>query len=329
MRAVVVIPSKNEAARIGRTIEELYEVFAKKNLPKPTILLVDDSKDETRSIAKRLGAVVINGGGKGLGAAMYKGLKAALEYDPEVIIAYDADGQSDPNEIPLFIDPIREDKADMVLASRFLKPGLVHYRYPIVNRFGTIVLSAILRAFTGLPHTDSHGGIRSMRPEVAAELEMLGTHTYVQEAIIDAHEKGFRIIEVPSVWLKREHGKSRVVASIPTYIFYTLPILVLRSKQHIKWLYNIGILSVLAALALFGVIMAQSGFSVVPLINRVPALLMVALLVITGVQLFFFGFILQLLKDIKYRVDRAVHHAAGAETIVARGREQDGRKSGS
>lgn len=313
MRAVLVIPSKNEAARIGRTIEELYEIFAKKNLPKPTVLLVDDSKDDTRSIAKRLGAVVINGGGKGLGAAMYKGLKAALEYDPEVIIAYDADGQSDPNEIPLFIDPIREDKADMVLASRFLRPGLVHYRYPLVNRFGTVVLSGILRAFTGLPHTDSHGGIRSMRPEVAAELEMLGTHTYVQEAIIDAHEKGFRIIEVPSAWLKREHGKSRVVASIPTYIFYTLPILILRSKQHIKWLYNVGILSVLAALAGFGIIMAQSGFSVVPLINRMPALLMVALLVITGVQLFFFGFILQLLKDIKYRVDRAVHHAAGAE----------------
>lgn len=313
MRTVLVIPSKNEAARIERTITELYEIFEKQALPRPVVLLTDDSRDETRAIARRLGAVVINGGGKGLGAAMYKGLKAALEYDPEVIIAYDADGQSDPNEIPLFIEPIREDRADMVLASRFLKPGLVQYRYPLLNRFGTVVLSSILRAFTGLPHTDSHGGIRSMRPEVAAELEMLGSHTYVQEAIIDAHEKGFRIIEVPSAWLKREHGKSRVVASIPTYIFYTLPILVLRSKQHIKWLYNIGILSVLIALGIFGVIMFQSGFSIVPLINRVPALLMVALLVITGVQLFFFGFILQLLKDIKYRVDRAVHHAAGAE----------------
>lgn len=312
MRAVLVIPSKNEAARIERTITELYEVFEKQSLPRPVILLTDDSRDETRSIAKQLGAVVINGGGKGLGAAMYKGLKAALDYDPEVIIAYDADGQSDPDEIPLFIDPIREDRADMVLASRFLKPGLLQYHYPLLNRFGTVVLAAILRAFTGLPHTDSHGGIRSMRPEVVAELEMLGTHTYVQEAIIDAHEKGFRIIEVPSAWLKREHGKSRVVASIPTYIFYTLPILILRSKQHIKWLYNIGILSVLAAIALFGLVIGQSGFSIVPLINRVPALLMVALLVITGVQLFFFGFMLQLLKDIKYRVDYAVYHATGA-----------------
>ncbi len=75
-----------------------------------------------------------------------------------------------------------------------------------------------------------------MRPAVVAELEMVGTHTYVQETIIDAFEKGFRIIEIPSVWKKRENGKSRVLRSIPLYVFYTLPVLILRSGQHIKLL---------------------------------------------------------------------------------------------
>lgn len=327
MKIVVVIPTKNEGARIGRTIEEIREIFdrldggsvvgardgagatARKKWDAPVILITDDSKDDTRAIARKMGAEVVSGGGKGLGFAMYQGLKSSLEYAPDYIVAYDADGQCDPNEIPLFVDELVAGRADMVLASRFIRPGLVHYRYPLLNRFGTVVLSAILRYFTGLPHTDSHGGIRAMVPEVVQELEMLGTHTYVQEAIIDAHEKGFRIVEIPSVWLKREHGSSRVVASIPTYIFYTLPILILRARQHIKWMYTTGILLVAAAFLYFGFVFAEGGFSIVPLINRVPALLLVTVFIVTGFQLFFFGFILQLLKNIKYSVDRAAYHA--------------------
>ncbi|HBW48145.1 TPA: hypothetical protein DEF17_09510 [bacterium] len=309
MNTVVVIPSKNEEKRIQTTIEEIFTVFQNRGLERPTILLTDDSTDNTRVIARKVGANVINGGGKGLGFAMYLGLKAALEFQPDIIVAYDADGQCDPNEIPQFINMIQEDRADLVLASRFVKPGLVQYDYPFLNRFGTIVLSKILSAFTGINHTDSHGGIRAMKPEVVEELEMLGTHTYVQETIIDAHEKGFRIIELPSAWLKRQHGKSRVVSSIPTYIFHTLPILILRSKQHLKWLYTLGIVFFLSSFIYFGIIFYQSGFNLPPLINRVPALILVSLLVTTGIQFFFFGFILQLLKVIKYRVDKAVFHS--------------------
>ncbi len=309
MKTVVVIPSKNEEKRIKKTIEEIRRIFERESMDPPLVLLTDDSRDATRLIARSLGAEVINGGGKGLGYAMYLGLKAALEHKPDVIVTYDADGQCDPNEIPLFVREIVEDRADLVLASRFCRPGLVHYRYPFVNRFGTILLSGILSAFTGLKHTDSHGGIRAMRPEVAEELEMLGLHTYVQETIIDAHEKGYRIVELPSAWLKREHGGSRVVSSIPIYVFYTLPVLILRSKQHIKWLYGAGLFLTLAAFAYFGATLWEGWFCGEPLINRVPSLIFAGLFVTIGVQFFFFGFMLQMLKAIKYRVDKAVHHS--------------------
>ena len=246
-RAAVVIPTRNEELSIARVIEEIRSGFVGTRYNEVDIVLADDSSDRTRRIARDLGAVVVPGGGEGLGVAMYRGLKMAAQLAPDVIVAVDGDGQADAAaEIRRFLTPIERDEADLVLGSRFLDRGLVKYPYRWINRFGTRVLSAFLRAQTGLPLTDSHGGIRAMRPEVAADLDLLGTQTYVQESILDAVEKGYRVTEIASVWRKREHGSSRVVGSIPKYILYTLPILILRSGQHLRLLYSAGLLSMVA-----------------------------------------------------------------------------------
>ena len=268
------------------------------------IIITDDSKDLTRQIAREENAVIINGGGKGLGYAMYRGLKASLTYDPDYIISYDADGQCNPEEIMSFLAPLDSGEFDLVLGSRFQKSELVKYKYRFKNRAGVRILVRILRSLTGLQLTDSHGGIRAMRPDVVKELEMLGTHTYVQETIIDAVEKGFRVKEIPSAWCKRDHGGSRVVASIPMYIFYTLPILIIRSKQHIKWLYSAGIFLNVIAFLYFLSIAYQASFQFKEMFSRLPSFLLIALLILTGLQLFFFGFVIDLIKEIKYKVDR-------------------------
>ena len=302
-RAAVVIPTRNEELSIARVIEEIRSGFVGTRYNEVDIVLADDSSDRTRRIARDLGAVVVPGGGEGLGVAMYRGLKAAAQLAPDVIVAVDGDGQADAaTEIKRFLAPIERDEADFVLGSRFLDRGLVKYPYRWINRLGTRVLSAFLRAQTGLPLTDSHGGIRAMRPEVAADLDLLGTQTYVQESILDAVEKGYRITEIASVWRKREHGSSRVVGSIPKYILYTLPILILRSGQHLRLLYSAGLLSMVGGVLYFAIILAQVGLLNIG--SRVPGLLLVALLLMSGLQLFFFGFVLQLLKQIKRNVDR-------------------------
>jgi glycosyltransferase involved in cell wall biosynthesis len=300
----IVLPTKNEENTIAPVIREIREILTGKGYNDVTFIVTDDSIDQTRNIAKSEGAVVINGGGRGLGYAMYMGLKACLRFNPDIILSFDSDGQCDPGEIPRFLEPLESDEADMVIGSRFQRPDLLAYKYRWINRLGTIVLSRILRAFTGLPLTDSHGGVRAMTAEVVDEMEMLGTHTYVQETIIDAVEKGFRVKEIPSVWKTRRHGKSRVVGSIPLYIFYTLPILILRSKQHIKWLYSLGIIFVCLAIGFFLFIAYQASFDFKAMFSRLPAFLLITLLVLTGIQLFFFGFILDLIKDIKYRINR-------------------------
>jgi glycosyltransferase involved in cell wall biosynthesis len=303
-RMCVVLPTRNEAATLASVVQGIRTAFAAHGLHAPHILVADDSHDDTRSLARRLGLTVVIGGGKGLGYAMYQGLKAALSFAPDVVVSMDADGQSDPHEILRFLEPIAQDKADMVVGSRFLEPDLIQYRYRWRNRFGIFVLVRILRALTGLPLTDSHGGLRAMRPEVVQELDVIGTHTYVQETLIDAREKGFRITEVPSIWHKRTRGSSQVVGSIPKYVMYTLPILIIRSGVHIRWLYSFGGLLIISAFVYFGVISWESGFRLKAMFSRLPSFVLIALLITVGLQLFMFGFLVELIKNIKARVDR-------------------------
>lgn len=300
----VVIPTKNEEASIGEVIRTAKEALAPDLCRSLHIIVVDDSTDRTRSLARTAGAQVINGGGRGLGSSMYEGLKAAASMGPDYIVSIDGDGQADLNEVSQFLRPLIEDEADLVVGSRFKGQNLVKYKYRFVNRFGTIVLAWILRRLTGLKLTDSHGGLRAMRREVVEELEMLGTHTYVQETIIDAVEKGFRVLEVPSAWKLRRHGKSRVVSSIPRYVFYSLPVLVLRSGQHIRLLYSAGITLIGVALLYFLSILAQVRFNIKAVGDRLPAFVWITLVISIGFQCFFFGFILQLIKQMKYRLDR-------------------------
>jgi len=301
MKVAVVIATKNEGATIGQVIGQVKSTLHDLG-HQCEVFVADDSHDDTRRIAASEGATIVRGSGEGLGTAMFRGLKAAAGSEPDVILSVDGDGQADiVTELPMFLQPVIDDTADLVLGSRFKESGLVDYKYRAKNRLGTRILVGMLKRRTGLPLTDSHGGIRAMHPDVARELEMIGTHTYVQETIVDAHEKGFRIVEIASRWLPRKHGKSRVVQSIPRYVLYTLPVLLVRSGKHVRWLYSMGLLAITLAFVIFTVILAQEGFTYA-LADRLPGLTLVGLLVTTGLQFFFFGFVLQLLKQIKQRV---------------------------
>jgi glycosyltransferase involved in cell wall biosynthesis len=298
MKVAVVIPTKNEEDSVASVINSVREVLTSAG-HNTIIYITDDSHDKTRQVAKELGALIIRGSGDGLGTAMLRGLKAALTTNPDVIMSVDADGQVDiSSELLNFLNVIQEGEFDLVVGSRFLREGLINYQYRKRNRLGTWILVGILRRHTGLVLTDSHGGIRAMVPDVVRELEMIGSHTYVQETIIDAHEKGFRILEIPSKWLPRRYGSSKVVRSIPRYVMYTLPVLFLRSGKHVRWLNSIGLVSFLGGILFFVTIFIQEGFTY-SLGNRLPGLTLVALLVTTGLQLFFFGLVLQFLKQIK------------------------------
>ena len=232
MKSIVfVIPTKNEEKSLGSILDQISQETKNIGYKIQELLVVDDSNDSTREIAKKADGRILSGGGRGLGEAMYRGLKEAARLQADYIISIDSDGQTDLKDLSKVLVPLEENRADFVLTSRRLEKGSIKYKYPFLNFLGIHILVFFLKRGTGLPLTDSHGGLRAMIPQVAHELEMLGTHTYVQETIFDAHRKGFRIIEVPSTWFPRK-GRSRVLHSIPTYILSTLPMILLNLGWH-------------------------------------------------------------------------------------------------
>ena len=303
-RVCVVIPTKNEEDSIAGVIDEVRNAIEESGYGEPLILVADDSVDGTEATVRQAGATVLRAGGIGLGYAMAVGLREAARTECDYIVSVDGDGQADPSEILVFLEPLESGRADLVLGSRFLEQGLVKYKYPRVNRVGVRILAWLLTFFSGQRFTDSHGGIRAMRRPVVAELALTGTHSYVQETIIDAVQRGYRVIEIPSVWKKCQYGSSRVVASIPRYAAHTLPVLLVKTGKHITWLTTAGALFALAAVAGFIAILIEESFSIPDLFDRLPALLLIALLVMVGTQMFFTGLVLEMLRNIARRVDR-------------------------
>ncbi len=303
-RVCVVIPTKNEENSIATVIHDVRTAIETSGFGDPLVLVTDDSVDGTESAAREAGATVVRAGGIGLGYAMGVGLRNAAHTECDYIVSVDGDGQADPSEIPAFLEPLESGRADLVLGSRFLEKGLVKYRYRWLNRLGIRMLSWLLRFFSGQRFTDSHGGIRAMRRQVVAELTITGTHSYVQETIIDAVQRGYRVIEIPSVWKERQHGSTRVVSSIPRYAAHTLPVLLVKSGKHITWLTTGGAVFALAAVIGFMAILVEESFSITALFARLPALLLIALLVMVGTQMFFTGIVLELLRNIARHVDR-------------------------
>lgn len=222
-RVVFVLPAKNEQHTIGALIQGLRRMALGRGWQE-RIVVASDSTDRTAEIAESFGALVVQGGGIGLGEAMAKGLSAALSDSADWIVTLDSDGQVHLDELPLFFEAATQENADVVISSRFLRSSF-DYRYPFLNWLGNRILVAILRLATGRKFTDSHGGIRLMRPEAVRGIVLIGRHTYVQETLIQMHMRGFKIVELPSRWQKREAGESRVLQSITRYIWRTLPAL--------------------------------------------------------------------------------------------------------
>lgn len=245
-----VLPTKNEEASIGALLGEL-RVLGQSRGWDLIVVVVDDSTDRTAEIARGFGAQVISGGGRGLGFAMMLGLKKALGLRTDWILSLDTDGQADTAEIPLFVETAERENADVVLASRFMRTTTVDYEYPQVNWIGNRILVFLLRLATGFPFTDSHGGLRLMRPQAVRDLFLLGRHTYVQETLIQMHRRGFRLVEVPSRWRVRQYGESRVIRSIPLYAIRTGPALLYYLKFHF--------VAAIAALAFVALIYLQGG----------------------------------------------------------------------
>lgn len=200
----IVIPTKNEEYLIEHIISSVRKYGDE-------ILLVDGhSKDKTREIAEKMGVRVVLDNGKGKGDGLRVGIKEA---SGDIILFIDADGSHIPEDIPLLIKPVLEDKADMVLTSRMT--GGSEELHGDISKFirimGGMLITLIINYRWNVRITDTQNGFRAIKKQVALDLDLKEDGFPIEtEMIMKALKKKYRIVEIPSRELKRVYGDSRI-----------------------------------------------------------------------------------------------------------------------
>lgn len=212
---VVMIPAFNEAKTIGHVIKAIPRDCASN----VKVLIVNDgSSDNTVQVSKEAGAdfILSHKTNLRLGRTFKDGIDQALKMGADIIVNIDGDGQFNPKDITKLLEPIKQNKADMVTCSRFMDPSLVPHM-PKIKIFGNKLFAKILNLFLRKNYYDTQCGLRAYSREAAMRLTLFGRHTYTQEVFIDLIKKGFRIVEVPCKVRGMREGKSRVVKNIFSY----------------------------------------------------------------------------------------------------------------
>jgi len=286
---IVTLPAYNEERTIGKVIRDIQEVL-KKEKYKSKILVIDDgSKDRTKDVASKAGATVFSHQRNfGLAETFRTEIKKCIELGADVIVHIDADGQYLPREIPKLLRGV-EKGYDLVLGSRF--KGKIE-RMPLVKRIGNKVFSRIISHITKLKISDAQTGFRALTREMAEKTEISSAYTYTQEQIIRAARDKRRILEVPVYFAKRGgNTKSRLMKNPFDFALRAFVNLlrVYRDYEPLRFFGSIGTLLfalgiVLGAFIIYNIIVTESA-------GGIPRVILSALLVLTGIQIWMFGFL--------------------------------------
>ena len=189
-KITVGIPAFNEEKNIAAIIMGL------KKITDEIIVCKDGSTDSTGEIAKELGAIVINHEKNlGYGAGIKSIFLKAKEMKSDMLVTVDADGQHDVRDITKIVTPIQEDKAEIVIGSRFLEKA---ENIPEYRKFGIKLITKVTNLSLNQSLTDSQSGFRAYSKKVLEKLVLsdkgMGIST---EILIKANNFNFRIGEVP------------------------------------------------------------------------------------------------------------------------------------
>lgn len=217
-RALVIVPTYNERENILKLVEAVLA-----QSPVIDVLVVDDgSPDGTGALVDERAAAnsrvhVIHREKKlGLGTAYVAGFKWALERDYEYVFEMDADFSHDPQHLPQFLSSI--ENADLVLGSRYRDRKVTVVNWPIGRLMLSYFANVYARAVTGLQVFDATGGFKCFRRKVLEAIDLNDVksngYAFQIEMSFRAWKKGFRIVEIPIVFVDRTEGSSKMSKKI-------------------------------------------------------------------------------------------------------------------
>lgn len=226
MNCLVIIPAFDEEDNILDTVNRVKEQGF------DYIVINDHSKDDTYKICRdnRLNVLdlPIN---LGIGGAVQTGYKYAKEHGYDYAVQIDGDGQHDPGDINRLLSAIREEKADMVIGSRFIeKEGFQSYA---IRRMGIRYFSILIRLLTGKTITDPTSGLRMVNRDIIERFAAEYPRDYPEpETVVSILKDRMKISEIPVIMHERQHGRSSI--SIKAGFYYMIKVTIAIIVERIR-----------------------------------------------------------------------------------------------
>lgn len=219
--SIVIIPTYNEKENIEKIVRAVFSLEKSFH-----ILVIDDgSPDGTADIVKRLSGSEFSGrlflmqrkGKQGLGTAYIAGFKWSLERDYEYVFEMDADFSHDPHDLPRLYAACHDEGNDLAIGSRYVS-GVNVVNWPMGRVLMSYFASKYVRFVTGFHVNDTTAGFVCYRRKVLSTIELdkikFKGYAFQIEMKYTAHKIGFRIKEVPVIFVNRREGTSKMNSGI-------------------------------------------------------------------------------------------------------------------
>ena len=213
MKALIIVPTYNERENLEELVRRIFD----QKLQTEILIVDDNSPDGTGTLADEMAAreprvhVMHRAGKMGLGSAYVAGFKWALARDYDAVFEMDADFSHSPDSLGDFLREI--EHADLVLGSRYLH-GVTVVNWPLSRLILSYAANLYSRIITGMPVKDLTGGFKCFRRQVleAIDLDRVRSDGYAFQIEINfkAWRKGFRIQEIPILFVDRRAGVSKM-----------------------------------------------------------------------------------------------------------------------
>jgi glycosyltransferase involved in cell wall biosynthesis len=274
----VVIPCLNEAGNIESCVTAALQALRKMGVQGEVVVADNDSEDDSARLAEQAGARVVVERRRGYGSAYLAGFAASTG---RYIVMADADLTYDFNDIPRFVDAL-EEGAEMVIGDRMdnIQPGAM----PWLHRYvGNPILTGLLNLFFRTGVKDAHCGMRALRRDVLARLDLRTTGMeFASEMVIRAAKENLRIAEFPIEYHPRG-GESKLSSFRDGWRH--LRFLLVHSPNHLFIVPG----AALAGVGTLIVVLVGSGLSFFGRAWGLHALIGGALLMIVGTQVLALG----------------------------------------
>jgi dolichol-phosphate mannosyltransferase len=216
-KTLVIIPTYNEIENLPKLLDRIDALAIGVD-----VMIVDDgSPDGTGDwvegqLAQRKNLHLLRRKGKqGLGSAYVAGFRYAIENGYDYAFEMDADFSHDPSHLPVFLKEIETN--DLVLGSRYIN-GISVVNWPMSRLLLSYFANMYARFVTGLPIQDATGGFKCFRVEALKSLDLgkihAGGYSFQIEVTYKLWKKGFRIREIPIIFLDRTAGQSKMSGMI-------------------------------------------------------------------------------------------------------------------